>query len=311
MNVPGLHHVTAITAAPQKNIDFYTGVLGLRLVKVTINFDDPRAYHLYYGDAAGNPGTILTFFAWPNARKGQSGVGEVSTISFAIPAKALEFWEVRLTECDVPFEKKVVFTRQRLAFKDPDGIELELVEETTAIVSKPWVRGPLTEGTAILGFYGVTLCEDSLALTRKLLIEKLAYREIATENGIYYFQGIAHEPGASLLIRIAPDLTRALIAAGSVHHIAFRARTDADELSLRSELLASGIDATPVIDRTYFHSVYFHEPGGILFEIATDTPGFTVDEPLDALGTSLRLPPQFEAHRSIIEESLLPLKLPL
>lgn len=310
MQTPGIHHITGITGDAQKNIDFYTGVLGLRFVKLTVNFDDPRAYHLYYGNGSGEPGTALTFFAWPNVRKSQVGAGEITAIAFAVPAASIPFWKKHLAGLRIPCEMRERFDENYIHLLDPDGLELELVPEELPSGLVPWKSSVVPEEYAIRGFHAVTLTEDGSEKTRGFLTQRFGYNPDAASESVFRYVTAGTEPARYLYVRVAPDLPQGVMGAGTVHHVAFRARTDADEMSMREELLRIDMDATPVIDRMYFHSVYFREPGGILFEIATDKPGFTVDEPLESLGTSLRLPPQYEQHRAEITRALPPLKLP-
>ncbi len=309
MQTPGIHHVTGITGDPQKNIDFYTRTLGLRLVKLTVNFDDPRAYHLYYGNESGEPGTALTFFAWPNVGSGRLGTGEVTSVSFAIPSSSLSFWKETLAEKGATFEELEQFGEARLRFFDPDGLSLELVAEKPLGKIRPWTSDAFPETYAIRGFHAVTLAEDGSERTRSFLTTHFGYAEEDRDDMTFRYKTTG-DSARTLYVRVAPDLARGQMGAGTVHHVAFRAKSDADEKNMRDEMLSIGMDATPVIERTYFRSVYFREPGGVLFEIATDRPGFTVDEPLASLGSSLRLPPQFEHYRGSIERALPPLILP-
>ena len=310
MHTPGIHHITGITGDPQKNIDFYSGVLGLRFVKLTVNFDDPRAYHLYFGNESGEPGTALTFFAWPGVGKGVTGTREITAIAFAVPPASLTFWKKYLAEKKVPFEERERFGVAYLSLSDPDGLELELVPEDPPSRIIPWTSPQMPEEYAIRGFHAVTLTEDGSEKTRSFLTERFGYVPDIASDSLFRYAAPGDSHARYLLVRVAPNLPTGTMGAGTLHHVAFRAKSDADELKIREEMLGIGMDATPVIDRMYFHSVYFREPGGILFEIATDQPGFTIDEPLASLGTSLRLPPQYEPHREEIVRLLPPLKLP-
>jgi len=310
MHTSGIHHITGITGDAQKNIDFYSGILGLRFVKLTVNFDDPSAYHLYYGNTSGEPGTALTFFAWPGIRKGVTGAGEITAIAFAVPSTSLGFWKQHLAAHGVPHEERERFGGTYIHLLDPDGLELELVPEEPLSRLVPWKSALVNEKNAIRGFHAVTLTEDGSELTRKFLAGGFGYTPDGESDSVFRYMTAGNEPARYLYVRAAPDLQRGAMGAGTVHHVAFRAASDADELSMRTEMLSIGMDATPVIDRMYFHSVYFREPGGILFEIATDKPGFSVDEPLEKLGSSLRLPPQYEPHREEITRMLPPVRLP-
>jgi glyoxalase family protein len=315
----GIHHVTAITGQPQRNLDFYTGVLGLRLVKLTVNFDDPGAYHYYYGDAVGHPGTILTFFAWPGVARGRQGTGQVASIAFSIPDSALGYWVERLAGQGISLEGPTqrLGTQggaQTLAFKDPDGLALELVTHPAAQERADWLAwagGPIPEAQAIHGLHGITLWESASEQTAAFLTRSLGFRQLEAEGIVSRYAVGGGGPGAQLELRVARESGRGIIAAGTVHHVAWRTPSDTDQASWRQALLTRDRrDVTPVLDREYFHSIYFREPGGVLFEIATDPPGFTVDEPFDNLGTSLRLPPWLEPQREEIERHLPTVHLP-
>ena len=313
--LPGIHHVTAIASDPQRNVDFYTGVLGLRLVKLTVNFDDPGAYHLYYGDAVGHPGTLLTFFAWPGAPQGRQGTGQVASTAFSIPPGALDYWVERLNGRGIAVEGPTSRFgaqggEQVLALTDPDGLLLELVAHPAAHERPGWQKGPVPAEHAIRGLHGVTLWEAGYEHTATFLTETLGFRLLAEEGSVFRYGVGAGGPGALVDVRCAPDLGRGVVAVGTVHHVAWRTPSDADQRAWRQTIAGSGRDVTPVLDRQYFHSIYFHEPGGVLFEIATDPPGFTIDEPADELGTHLKLPPWLEPRRARLERLLPPLRLP-
>ncbi|QHN04685.1 ring-cleaving dioxygenase [Granulicella sp. WH15] len=302
--IEGLHHVTAIASDPQRNLDFYTEVLGLRFVKRTINFDDPGTYHFYFGDDAGSPGTILTFFPWPHATRGSAGVGETSATAFSVPATSLEFWERRLLDAGIPVEQgDARFGDAVLLFADPDGMRLELIGHQSA----PALHAPRTANVpaehSIRGFFGVTLCEAGYEKSAAVL-EKMGYVKTAEAGNRYRFSAPGNALGTHIDILIQTQLMYGRMGAGSVHHIAFRATDDAAQLVWREEMKAMSLDVTPVLDRTYFHSIYFREPGGVLFEIATDPPGFTFDESIESLGEALKLPPWLEPKRSVIEKIL-------
>jgi glyoxalase family protein len=312
---PGIHHVTAIAGDPQQNLDFYSGLLGLRLVKLTVNFDDPAAYHLYYGDGAGHPGTIMTFFAWPGARPGRRGTGQVGTTSFAVAPASLDFWRDRLTAAGVQMASPLDEPIQRfgdhvLAFQDPDGLFIELIGHDAADGWASWEEGPIDATNAIRGFHSVTLEEEGFVRTQQLLEETMGFERVAEDAQVVRFRTGSHGPGNLVDVRVAPNLSAGVVAVGTVHHVAWRATDDAEEQSLQRELASLGYNPTLVLDRQYFHSVYFREPGGVLFEIATDPPGFTADEPLEELGTHLKLPPWLEPQRESIEQALPPLRLP-
>ncbi len=305
-DILGIHHITAVAGDPQLNIDFYAGFLGLRLVKLTVNFDDPTTYHLYYGDELGRPGTILTFFPWPGAPKGRIGTGQVTTISFSVPETALNFWIDRLKGRGIPFQgPSAHFGETMISFPDPDGLQLELVADKTSMPSV-WKEGPVPPEYALRGFHGVTLKEASQERTEALLTQTMGFRHIAQAGTRTRF-GVGR---AVVDLVSEPEAPRGLVSVGTVHHIASRTPDDEQQKSWRQKLLEVELNVTPVIDRTYFHSIYFREPGGVLFEIATDPPGFTVDEPAAQLGTSLKLPPWLEPQRAEIERTLPPLHLP-
>jgi glyoxalase family protein len=306
--IPGIHHVTAIAGDPQQNLDFYTGVLGLRLVKLTINFDDPGTYHFYYGNEIGMPGTILTFFPWPGAPRGTLGTGQTSLVSFAIPAGSLKFWMERLEShkmaFDGPFPR---FDEQVLAFADPDHLQLELI--ATSGGTEPWAGGPVPPESAIRGFHSVTLSEEGYESSAGLLTGVMGFRQSGESGNRFRYVTGDGGPGAIIDLLCQPELPRGVVAVGTVHHVAWRARDDAEQRAWRHEIGARGHSVTPVLDRNYFHSIYFREPGGVLFEIATDPPGFSVDEPVNELGRHLKLPTWLEAQRSRIEEILPKVKL--
>src|SRR5687768_10861936 len=313
---PGIHHVTAITGDPQRNLDFYAGVLGLRLVKRTVNFDDPTTYHFYFGDESGNPGSLITFFAWPGARRGRPGAGQVGVTSFSIPPRSLGYWLERLIRYHVQYEQpRTRFDDERvIAFKDPDGLLLELVAHASAEARPQWAGGQVESEHSIRGIHAVTLWEDGHELTSRLLTEALGFRLMREQGSIYRFVAHGAGPASILDLRVVPGLWSGVMGAGAVHHVAFRARDDAEQLAVRGALATFGSNITPQMDRQYFRSVYFREPGGVLFEIATDGPGFTMDEPLETLGLALKLPPWLEDRRFEIEALLpnvrLPLKIP-
>src|SRR6266481_4419067 len=287
LSITGLHHVTAIASDPQRNLDFYVGLLGLRFVKRTVNFDDPTSYHFYFGDARGTAGTILTFFSWAGVRRGVRGTGQIEATAFAIPPNSVGYWLDRLKEQHVPAEKTSArFGEEVLRFADPDGLLIELIASSPTAGSEPWSDSTVPVEHSLRGFHGVSVALEGYERTAKLLTETFGYR-LVEQSG-----------------------NRFRVAAGSVHHIAFRAHDDEEQRNWRHHLVELGYNVTPVIDRTYFHSIYFREPGGVLFEIATDSPGFASDESLKELGNNLRLPPWLEPTRSQIEEILPAIKVP-
>ncbi|MGA3066010.1 MAG: ring-cleaving dioxygenase [Tepidisphaeraceae bacterium] len=310
-HLPGIHHVTAITSDAQKNIDFYTGVLGLRLVKLTVNFDDPGSYHLYYGDELGRPGTIMTFFAWAGAHRGRIGPPQVAVTAFSVPASAIGHWARWLREKGVQVHVGTERFGQRvLGFSDPDGLQLEIVGSEDPL-GRPWGGGPVAAEYAIRGFHGVTISEEGYENSAKLLTDVMGFQTVGNEQNRYrYRAGVGDGFAATVDLLCAPDAPRGSMGAGVVHHIAFRTRDDAQQAAWHEELVEKRFNVSPVMDRTYFHSIYYREPGGVLFEIATENPGFTADEPASELGRRLMLPPWLEANRAEIERIVTPVRLP-
>ncbi len=304
----GIHHVTAIAGDAQKNVDFYAGLLGLRLVKQTVNFDDPQSYHLYYGDGLGNPGTLLTFFAWPNGRRGRPGLGQVTGTALAVGPDSLPFWQERLQAHGIQSITETRFGETVLAFEDPDGMRIELVP--AASDPRPgWLEGHIPAEHAIKGIRSVTLPEQSVGATALLLTETFDFKAMASEGTVTRYASGA-DPATFADIVFAPNSVSGQIAVGNVHHVAWRTPDDAEQGYWLRELAALRYGVSPVMDRDYFHSIYFREPGGILFEIATDPPGFLVDESPETLGQRLQLPAQYEPMRAQLEASLPPLRLP-
>lgn len=307
-HVTGLHHITAIASDPRQNLDFYTRVLGLRFVKKSVNQDDPGTYHLYYGDYQASPGTILTFFPWAGLRRGRPGTGQAYATAFSVPAGALSFWQERFTKLGVkqePVEKR--FNDEVLPFADPDGLRLELVATAEADGRAPAPAKDVPAEFAIRGFHSSTLAVTSTAATTQVLTGSMGYRLVSAAGHRTRYTAGAGGPGTYVDLLADPLLPRGLNGAGTIHHVAFRATNDAAELAARDVLLKDGLHVSPVIDRAYFKSIYYREPAGVLFEIATDGPGFAIDEPLDQLGTKLGLPPHLEIHRAEIEAALPPL----
>ena len=310
--VKGIHHITAIAGDPQKNLEFYSGFMGLRFIKKTVNFDDPYTYHLYYGNESGDPGTIITFFPWgENSLKGKGGRGQVTTISYSAPLPGIDFWQKRFTDFNIeysgPFNR---FGDEVIIFEDHDRIENEIC--FSANDPRPgWVNGSIPEEFSIRGFSGATLTIAERIGTEALLIEQLGFSRMdETANRFRYKSGNG-TPGTFIDLLIYPDSFIGRMGVGAVHHIAFRAQNDTEQAELRNKLLAASFSVTPVINRNYFKSIYFREPGSVLFEIATDPPGFTVDESLENLGSELKLPEWYENIRSNIESTLPPLKMPV
>jgi catechol 2,3-dioxygenase-like lactoylglutathione lyase family enzyme len=305
----GIHHITAIAGDPQTNLEFYAGVLGLRLVKLTVNFDDPRTYHLYYGDGVGHPGTILTFFPWPYAPQGRRGTGQVTETAFAIPEHAVDFWAARLAEHRVAFKSPFDrFGEQVLSLSDPDGLGIELVGARVTRDDRVYAAGPVPLEFAIRGFHSATLMQADERKTTALLTDTMGFTLVA-QKGNRYRYAVDSGQGANLVdVLRAPDERQGRVLVGTVHHIAWRTQDDEKQLAWRAELTRLGYGVSPVMDRKYFHSIYYREPGGILFEIATDPPGFTVDESPEDLGSRLVLPPWLEAERTELEGVLPPLR---
>ncbi|MGH3089099.1 MAG: ring-cleaving dioxygenase [Rubrobacteraceae bacterium] len=307
VNTIGIHHVTAISGEAQRNVDFYVGVLGLRMVKKTVNFDDPGTYHLYYGDGEGSPGSIMTFFPWANAPKGTQGSGQLTVTSFSVPEGSLDFWTDHLSESGAsPGELEDRFGDTVLPFADPDGIKLELVANRDG--GSPWKDGAVPTENAVRGFRAVTLSVANPERTARLMTETLGFRKTSEGEKRSRYEAGEGGPGNSVDIVGGEEAGR--MGVGTVHHVAFRVPDEEAQEGLRKEIAALGFDVTPVLDRNYFRSIYFREPGGVLFEIATDPPGFTADEAPEKLGTSLKLPPWLESRRERIEEVLPPLNVP-
>lgn len=308
--IGGLHHVTAITADAQKNIDFYCGILGLRLVKLTVNFDDPGSYHLYYGDEIGRPGTVLTFFAWPGAARGRIGPPQVSATAFAVPAAAMIYWAGRLKEHSVEARTSDRLGESAIAFADPDGMALELVGVADPR-GQPWAAGPIPAEHAIVGFHSVTLCEDGYENTARLLSDVMGFTAGGQERDRFRYRAGGGDGFAAIVdVRCVPDARRGELGAGIVHHVAFRTPDDHQQQAWRKQIAGLGFNISPVMDRIYFHSIYYREPGGVLFEIATENPGFTLDETPQKLGSGLMLPPWLQSFRPQIEQALPPVRLP-
>jgi glyoxalase family protein len=309
----GIHHVTMIAGDVQRNVDFYAGVLGMRLVKRTVNFDDPNTYHLYYGDETGSPGTLLTFFPWPGGRRGREGAGQFASVSLAIPSGSLGFWLERLVRHGVAHEALATrFGERVLAFRDPDGLPVELVASPAAARIPGW-SGAVPAEHAVRGVHAMTLWTADPGATTRLLEGAFGMRRLATEEHTTRFVPAtpnASGIGTALDVRDVTGFREGAGGVGTVHHVAWRVPDDEHELALRARVRDSGLGTTEVIDRKYFHSVYFREPGGALFEIATDLPGFTVDEPLATLGESLVLPPWLEPERGAIAAALPAIELP-
>ncbi len=294
----GIHHVTSISGSAQRNVDFYVGKLGLRLVKRTVNFDDPTTWHLYYGDTTGSPGTLITFFPWQGIRPGIRGAGEAAATAYATSLQALEAWQLAGGSESEPIQR---FGEPVLTIRDSDGGWIELVGAHARPGSQPEIEG----------FHSVTLAVARPEETAGLLSGILGFEAAGEESGRLRLSVPGGQPGSIVDLVRPAERTPARLGSGSVHHVAFRAIDDEQQAEFRERLLAAGVDVTPVQDRMYFRSIYFREPGGVLFEIATDPPGMLVDEPIETLGTELRLPPWYEPARARIEDALPPIDVPI
>ncbi|MCH1626905.1 ring-cleaving dioxygenase [Fredinandcohnia quinoae] len=300
----GIHHITAIVGHPQENVDFYAGVLGLRLVKRTVNFDDPGTYHLYFGNEGGKPGTIITFFPWADAYQGKIGDGQVGVTTYAVPKGALDFWEARLDKFKIAFTKTERFGEKYLEFDDPHGLHLEIVEREDG-ENNSWTIGEVTPEVAIKGFGGAILFSAQPDKTAELL-EKVMGLEFVKKEGDFIRYRSTADIGNIVDLKAVPT-GRGRMGVGTVHHIAWRAFDDNDQLDWQKYVATNGYNVTPVQDRNYFNAIYFREHGEILFEIATDPPGFAHDESQETMGQQLMLPEQYEQYREQLEHRLVPI----
>lgn len=305
----GLHHITAIAGNAQRNYEFYTKVLGLRFVKKTVNFDDPGTYHFYYGNETGEPGTILTFFPWGNIGRGHAGTGMATEIGYSVPEGSLDFWEDRFKQHNVSYSTRGErFGEIFLPFRDPDGLNINLIVPKKFDKRKPWETAEITKETATKGFHNVTLMLNKKDDTEKVLIDIFGYRLESQEGNRFRYITDAVDNASIIDIIESPEGKRGSNAGGTNHHVAFRVKDEETQMAFREILVRNYLQVTPKINRDYFYSIYFREPGGVLFEIATENPGFTVDEPLADLGQHLKLPAQYESVRKDIEKSLQELK---
>jgi glyoxalase family protein len=305
----GLHHITAIAGDAQRNYDFYTKVLGLRMLKKTVNFDDPKTYHLYFGDGVGTPGSILTFFPWPGVKQGENGAGMATGIGYSVPEGSLEFWKERFEKFNVSHKgisKK--FGEDFLAFQDPDGLKLELIVPENKDVRISWETADVKAKVAVKGFHNVTLTLKDHKATAEILTDVFGYKLVGTENNLFRFKTNAVENAAIVDILEDPQAGRGQNAGGTNHHVAFRVKDEKTLMAFREKVMQKGLQITEKINRDYFFSLYFREPGGVLFEIATDNPGFATDETLEQLGSSLQLPDRYKGARAQIEKALPELK---
>lgn len=305
----GLHHITAIAGEAQRNYDFYTRVLGTRLVKKTVNFDDPGTYHFYFGDEVGSPGSILTFFPWEGIQQGRTGTGMATEIGYSVPAGSLPFWQERFRRHGVKHgEVGERFGETFLPLQDPDGLLLNLVVPKAEDSRKPWTTDEVTAEAATKGFHSVVLTLRTMGATARILTDIFGYQQVGQEGDRYRF--VTDAIGTANIVDIVedPDGRPGINAGGTNHHVAFRVKDDTILMEFREKVRRLGFNITEKIDRNYFYSLYFREPGGVLFELATDNPGFAIDEPVSELGTHLMLPPQYERSRQRIEEVLPALK---
>ena len=309
-SIPGIHHVTCITGDVQKCVDFYVEVLGLRFVKKSINQDLPDTYHIYFGDHLGTPGTAMTFFGWPTWPKQRAGSGQITTVSFQVPAGSLGFWSNRLKGLGVDHRMVSRFDADAIVLHDADGIEVELVAQAANDRWTPWPDSPVDAEHAIHGFHSVTMTLAEMAATFNLLTSVMGFRMVTQEGNRTRFETGAGGPHSILDVIESPEGPVGEESIGTVHHVAWRTPDSENQKAWRDTLLTAGRNVTPVIDRWYFKSIYYREPGGVLFEIATDGPGFTVDEPPEKLGTTLSLPPWFQVRRDQLDEILPPVVVP-
>jgi len=302
--IMGLHHITAIAGEAQRNFDFYTKVLGLRLVKKTVNFDDRGTYHFYYGNEVGSPGTILTFFPWEGIQKGRNGTGMATEIGYAVPAESLPFWTKRLEERKVKHGVlSERFGEQYITLEDPDGLVLNLIASSNDD-RKPWISGDLNNDVAIRGFHSIVLTLQNIKATASILTDIFGYKLLSQQGNRYRYVSDAISTANVVDLVEEPNGQRGINAGGTNHHVAFRVANEEILMAFREKVRNAGLNITEKIDRNYFYSLYFREPGGVLFEIATDNPGFDTDESVEELGTHLMLPAQYETSRKRIEEVL-------
>lgn len=303
--IKGIHHITAIAGNAKKNYDFYTRVLGLRLVKKTVNFDDPHTYHFYYGDKVGTPGTILTFFPWEGITTGRRGARQVTEIGYSVPEGSLDFWLKRFEDNNVIYNKPAEkFGEQYLSFLDPDGLKIELTVPKNADKRKPWTTNEVSADNATRGFHHITITSNKIEATAKILTDVFGYKLLEQNVNRYRFVTDAVDSAAIVDLVEIPAEIAGHVAGGSVHHVAFRVENEEVLMQYREKIVNLGLHITEKIDRNYFYSLYFREPGGVLFELATENPGFATDETVEQLGSGLKLPAQYESIREEIEESL-------
>jgi glyoxalase family protein len=301
----GLHHITAIADNAKRNFEFYTKVLGLRMVKKTVNFDDPGTYHFYFGDEVGTPGSILTFFPWEGIGRGTAGSGMATAIGYSVPEGSLDFWADRFKQFNVPHGNITSsFGEQMLPFEDTDGLKINLIVSKATDNRKPWETADVKAAHATRGFHNIVLTLRSIGPTAEILTSVFGYTFSEKEGNSYKYITNAIENAATVILVEAPELTRGNNTAGTNHHVAFRVKDETVLMEYREKILKRGLNITQKINRDYFFSLYFREPGGVLFELATDNPGFATDETVAELGSSLKLPKQYEPAREKIESTL-------
>ncbi len=308
--VQGIHHITAIASDPQRNLDFYHNLLGQRLVKKTVNFDDPSTYHFYFADKVGTPGTVLTFFPWRNMPRGVRGNGEVGATAYSIRPDSVDYWRKRLANHEISItDQPARFGNEVFSFADPDGMVIEFVATDEKSTIEPWDKGPIPGEYELRGFHGATLWVASAEATAQLLTQTMGYQFVGQEGNRFRYKGASNDVGLYIDLLEQPKLVPGRMGSGSVHHIAFRTVDDSEQVEYKTSLLKAGLGVSPVMDRQYFHSIYFRAPSNVLFEIATEAPGFAYDEAVEELGTHLKLPNWLEPRRRMIEQSVVPVQL--
>lgn len=303
----GIHHVTAIAGDPQRNLDFYAGVLGMRLVKVCVNQDDVRTYHFFFGDESGSPGADLTFFPHPGGYAGKPGAGQAVGVGLSVPTHSLDFWAERLGVERIEFAESLRFGQRILSFSDPDGMTVDLVADPDADTKPGWNGGPVSADHTVRAIHSVTLSQSNAERSAEFLSGRMMFAREGVEDGRIRLR-VGQGLGSVVDVVEAPE--RGRVALGSIHHVAFRVPGREEQEAWLEEVRRIGLSSSSLIDRAYFQSLYFREPGGVLFEIATDGPGFTIDEPIETLGTRLSLPPWLEPDREEIERALPPVRFP-
>jgi glyoxalase family protein len=311
-SVHGIHHVTCIAGDPQENLDFYVALMGMRLVKKSVNQDDPGTYHLFYADRVGTPGTDFTFFPWPSMEPGHAGAGLTVEVSFAVPQGSLEYWQERFQQSGVQFDMPDSrFGELTLPFQDPHGLQLALVETNDERPFVPWENSPVPSEHQLRGMHAVRLWERQLATTETVLTRLMGFASLGTEDGWHRYGVEGGGSGTLIEIKELPEERRGQWGTGAVHHVAWRVRDSEEQMTLREAIAGAGLRPTSQIDRFWFKSVYYKEPGGVLFELATDGPGFDRDEDMERLGEQLILPPWLEPQRREIEAALPALEMPV